>query len=168
MKTIFFKITAIAAMFLASLQAKAAIASITLTNGVSLISSSPLLVSSLTIANPNLAAVNIRLYDNDGGTTNVVRAGYTNISLVRATNSTVITNVFGNLQTNNFIYLEPTAVAVAAVTNEANLVYPTISVPASTVAATLNFDPPLAVSRGLNALVLSSNVTASIVYQSLP
>lgn len=141
----------------------------TLTNGVNLINANPLLAFRMQFNNANAAAVTVRLYDNDSATsTNTVKGAYVTYTWTLATNTTVFTNVFENLQTNSHRYLSLVATTNAAVTNEATLVYPTITVPAAG-SVTVDFDDrPIAVGRGLNALVASSNITAFLTYLRLP
>lgn len=173
MKTSFFrtlsKAVLAAGLLCAGIAHGQTLLSATLTAGVSRLSENPLLAYALTINNPNAAAVTVRLYDNDSASsTNVVRVGYSTYSYARATNSTVITNVFGNLQTNSFIYLNRTETVTGAVTNEATLVYPPITIPAASTVNVDFGDSPIAVGRGLNALTLNSNVTAFLTYLPLP
>lgn len=148
------------------------LSSLTLTNGVNLINANPLLAYAIQLTNPNTTnTVTVKLYDNDSATsTNTVKAGYVTYTWTRTSVDTIITNVFGNLQTNTEVKLLRTTNTTAAITNEAVQVWPTISIAASS-SVTVDFqdsDTLIAVGKGLNALVTPNTISGFLTYLPLP
>jgi len=169
MKNFFNKFRAIAVALLVSAVGAfgQATQSGTLTNGVNLLQSTPTAVLSLQLLNAAASANTVILYDNDSATsTNTVKPSYITYAYSRATNSTVITNVLGNLQTNNFVYLTKSATTNAAVTNEAARVYAVIVPAASSV--TIEPSSPLLVGLGLNVLNVTNSLSYVLRYAPLP
>lgn len=139
----------------------------TLTNGVNLLQSTPTAVLSLTLLNANATPNTVILYDNDSATsTNSVKAGYITATLSKATNSTVITNVLGNTQTNNFVYLSKSYTTNTAATNEATRLLAVI-VPAGS-SVTIEPSSTLLTGLGLNALNVTNSVGYVLRYVPLP
>lgn len=144
-----------------------ATASGTLTNGVNLLNANPVALLSLQLLNANATPNTVILYDNDSATsTNSVKPAYITATLGKATNTTVITNALGNLQTNNFVYLTKTYTTNSAATNEANKLYAVI-VPAGS-SVTIEPSSPLLTGLGLNALNVTNSVTYVLKYAPLP
>lgn len=139
----------------------------TLTNGVNLIRSGGTALLSMQLINGTANAQMVLLFDNNSATsTNIVRPEYMTSASTLATNTSVFTNIFGQLQTNSFKYLSQTITTNAAVTNAANVVYQVL-VPANGTVSILP-SQAIGVSRGLNALNGTNTITYTYSYFPLP
>lgn len=165
MKTMFLRF--IAALALCVSAHAQSIQTGTLTNGVNLLQSTPTALLSLQLVNAAATANTVYLYDNDSATsTNIVKSAYITAAYTRATNTSVITNILGNLQTNNSVYLTKSYTTNSAVTNEATRVYAVV-VPA-TSSVTIEPSSPLLVGFGLNALNVTNSLSYVLRYVPLP